>query len=414
MTADLKPVLDGLKPLSRLDSPREMIRQFTPNWFAATMGTGILALALPQVPGVGASLHPVGEALWYFNIALFTLFAGLYTARWTMFGHEARRIFGHNTVSMFIGTIPMGLATIINGFLAFGLPRFGAGVIPIAETLWWIDVAMSLACGVAIPYLMFTRHEHSLDGMTAVWLLPVVAAEVAGASGGLLAPHLADAHHQFVVLATSYVLWAYSVPVAFGILAILILRMALHKLPHESMAASSWLALGPIGTGALGMLVLGSNAPAILAANGLGQIGAVAQGIGTIAGLLLWGFGLWWLALATLITIRYWRAGIPFNLGWWGYTFRLASPRSPPSSSARRFSSAFSGSSALSSQWRSQQCGCWSALRRSRAAGAATCSCRPALPKPIDGPNRSSCRIEPANLIDPYRADRRTGRAYRT
>ncbi|PTQ58592.1 voltage-gated anion channel, partial [Sphingomonas aurantiaca] len=188
MTADLKPVLDGLKPLSRLDSPREMIRQFTPNWFAATMGTGILALALPQVPGVGASLHPVGEALWYFNIALFTLFAGLYTARWTMFGHEARRIFGHNTVSMFIGTIPMGLATIINGCLAFGLPQFGAGVIPIAETLWWIDVAMSLACGVAIPYLMFTRHEHSLDGMTAVWLLPVVAAEVAGASGGLLAP----------------------------------------------------------------------------------------------------------------------------------------------------------------------------------------------------------------------------------
>ena len=323
MTADLKPVLDGLKPLSRLDSPREMIRQFTPNWFAATMGTGILALALPQVPGVGASLHPVGEALWYFNIALFTLFAGLYTARWTMFGHEARRIFGHNTVSMFIGTIPMGLATIINGCLAFGLPQFGAGVIPIAETLWWIDVAMSLACGVAIPYLMFTRHEHSLDGMTAVWLLPVVAAEVAGASGGLLAPHLADAHHQFVVLATSYVLWAYSVPVAFGILAILILRMALHKLPHESMAASSWLALGPIGTGALGMLVLGSDAPAILAANGLGQIGAVAQGIGTIAGLLLWGFGLWWLALATLITIRYWRAGIPFNLGWWGYAFPL-------------------------------------------------------------------------------------------
>ena len=126
-----------------------------------------------------------------------------------------------------------------------------------------------------------------------------------------------------MVLATSYVLWAYSVPVAFGILAILILRMALHKLPHESMAASSWLALGPIGTGALGMLVLGSDAPAILAAQRPGQIGAVAQGIGTIAGLLLWGFGLWWLALATLITIRYWRAGIPFNLGWWGYTFPL-------------------------------------------------------------------------------------------
>lgn len=182
---------------------------------------------------------------------------------------------------------------------------------------------MSLACGVLIPYLMFTRHEHSLDGMTAVWLLPVVAAEVAGASGGLLAPHLVDPHAQIVTLATSYVLWAYSVPVAFGILAILILRMALHKLPHESMAASSWLALGPIGTGALGMLVLGADAPAILAAHGLVGVGPVAQGIGVVAGLCLWGFGLWWLALATLITIRYWRAGVPFNLGWWGYTFPL-------------------------------------------------------------------------------------------
>lgn len=323
MNSDTKSVLDGLKPLGRLDHPRDMIRHFTPNWFAATMGTGILALALPQVPGIGASLYGVGEALWYFNIALFVLFAGLYAARWAMFGHEARLIFGHNTVSMFIGTIPMGLATIVNGCLAFGVPRYGPGMIAVAEILWWVDAAMALACGVAIPYLMFTRHEHSLDGMTAVWLLPVVAAEVAGTSGGLIVPHLADAHHAFVVLATSYVLWAYSVPVAFAILAILILRMALHKLPDDTMAASSWLALGPIGTGALGMLVLGDSAPAILEANGLGRLAEASEATGTIGGLLLWGFGLWWLALATLITIRYWRARAPFNLGWWGYTFPI-------------------------------------------------------------------------------------------
>lgn len=323
MIAALKAVPGALRPFRRLARRREVIRQFTPQWFGATMGTGILALLLPQVPGAGPSLRLPGEVLWWLDIALFTVFSTLYAARWAMFGQEARRIFGHGSVSMFIGTIPMGLATIVNGCLAFGLPRFGAGVIPLAETLWWIDVAMSLACGVAIPYLMFTRHDHALDGMTAIWLLPVVAAEVAGASGALLAPHLADARHQFVVLAASYVLWAYSVPVAFGFLSILLLRLALHRLPHESMAASSWLALGPIGTGALGMLVLGNDAPAILAANGLGAIGGVAQGCGALAGLLLWGFGLWWLALATLVTIRYWRAGAPFNLGWWGYVFPL-------------------------------------------------------------------------------------------
>ncbi len=316
--------ITGLKPLAQLDHPREMIRQFTPNWFAATMGTGILALALPQVPGAGSTLRAIGEGLWLFNICLFTLFTVLYAARWVMFFPEAQRIFSHNIVSMFIGTIPMGLATIINGFLFFGLPRWGDGMIDIAQILWWVDVAMSLACGVLIPYFMFTRQAHgSLDKMTAIWLLPVVAAEVAAASGGLLAPHLADANAQFLTIIASYILWAYSVPVAFGILTILFLRMAMHRLPPDSMAASSWLSLGPIGTGAFGMLVLSSNAPTIFTAQGMASIGTVAAGIGVIAGTLFWGVGLWWLLLAILITIRYFRAGVPFNLGWWGYTFPL-------------------------------------------------------------------------------------------
>lgn len=315
--------VNSLKPLAQLDHPREMIRQFTPNWFAATMGTGILALALPQVPGAGSTLRAIGEGLWLFNIGLFTLFTVLYSARWIMFWHEAKQIFSHNIVSMFIGTIPMGLATIINGFLAFGVARWGDSMIAIAQVLWWLDVAMSLGCGVLIPYFMFTRQAHGIDKMTAVWLLPIVAAEVAAASGGLLVPYLSDANDQFVTLIASYVLWAYSVPVAFGILTILFLRMALHRLPPDSMAASSWLSLGPIGTGALGMIVLGADAPAILAAQGMGSVGTVAAGIGVIAGTVLWGVGLWWLLLALLITIRYFRAGVPFNLGWWGYTFPL-------------------------------------------------------------------------------------------
>jgi C4-dicarboxylate transporter/malic acid transport protein len=313
----------GIKPLSQLQHPREVIRQFTPNWFAATMGTGVLALALAQLPVAIPGMHVVAEGLWLFNILLFCLFTAAYAARWILFFDEARRIFGHSTVSMFFGTLPMGLATIINGFLLFGLPRWGNGVIHLAEVLWWIDVAMSLACGVLIPYMMFTRQEHSIDQMTAVWLLPVVAAEVAAASGGLLAPHLADAHSQLVVLTTSYVLWAFSLPVAFSILTILLLRMALHKLPHENMAASSWLALGPIGTGALGMLLLGGDAPAIFAANGLPGVGEIAAGLGLVAGITLWGFGLWWMLMALLITVRYLRDGIPFNLGWWGFTFPL-------------------------------------------------------------------------------------------
>jgi len=306
------------RPLRQLEHPREAIRQFTPNWFAVTMGTGILALALPQLPLPG--MQALGQALWLFNIALFCLFSLMYAARWVFFFHEAKQVFGHATVSMFFGTIPMGLATIINGVLIFGVPLWGEQVVALAFNLWWLDVVLALVCGVSIPYLMFTHQEHSIDQMTAVWLLPVVAAEVAAASGGLLVPYLSgdQAYH---VLITSYVLWAYSVPVALSILVILLLRMAVHKLPHQNMAASSLLSLGPIGTGALGLLLLGADAQSVMASRGLESVGTVAHGLGVIGGLLLWGLGLWWLLLALLITIRYFRHGVPFNLGWWGFTF---------------------------------------------------------------------------------------------
>lgn len=97
----------------------------------------------------------------------------------------------------------------------------------------------------------------------------------------------------------------------------------LHKLPHKDMAASGWLALGPIGTGALGLLLLGANSPPAFVAAGLPNVGAAAAGLGLIGGTVLWGYGAWWLLLAVLTTARYLREGMPFNLGWWGFIFPL-------------------------------------------------------------------------------------------
>ena len=43
--------------------------------------------------------------------------------------------------------------------------------------------------------------------MTAVWLLPIVACEVAASGGGLLLGHLAADTHAVAILLGSYVLW---------------------------------------------------------------------------------------------------------------------------------------------------------------------------------------------------------------
>ncbi|ULJ75800.1 TDT family transporter [Rhizobium gallicum] len=301
----------------------QIVRHFTPNWFATTMGTGILSIGLAQIPSQPL-LFLVGQALWLFNILIFSLCCALYLTRWMFYPHEAAKIFQHPVASMFFGCIPMGLATIINGFLIYGPSHLGGHLTTlIAISLWWFDVALSVVCGLVVPFMMFTRQSHTIETMTAVWLLPIVACEVASVSGGLLLPHIDVSTAELAVMTVSCVLWACSVPLAMSILVILFLRLVLHKLPHVGMAATSWLALGPIGTGALSLFVMSQNAPEVLAANGLGSMATAIAGASFLGGLLLWGYGTWWLAIALMITLRYLKDGIPYNIGWWGYTFPL-------------------------------------------------------------------------------------------
>lgn len=311
------------KPFYQLNQSKDVIRHFTPNWFTATMGTGVVSMILIQLPFAQSFLFTLATLLWQFNIILFSVFSVLYLLRWFLFPHEAKQIFNHPNMSLFLGAIPMGLATILNGFLSFGVGLYGEVAIHIAQALWYIDVFLALAIAWIVPFCMFSRQNHQLHTMTAIWLLPVVACEVAASSAGMLVGHLPADLHSFHLLMGSYVLWGISVLPAFAILTILMLRMALHQLPEKEVAISSWLSLGPIGTGALGLLLLGQQVQRVAPNVGFEQFANVFQALGVVGSLVLLGFGLWWLGLAILTTLRHAKTGIPFNLGWWGLTFPL-------------------------------------------------------------------------------------------
>ncbi|CAM4146950.1 TDT family transporter [Acinetobacter pragensis] len=310
------------KPFNQLQHKRDIIRQFTPNWFTVTMGTGVAALIIAELPFAHELLWQLGAFLWQINIALFTVFSLLYFLRWMLYPAEARQIFSHPAMSLFLGAIPMGLATILNGFLKFGTALYGDTAVQIAQWLWYADVILAVLMAWCVPFLMYSRQQHELKSMTAVWLLPIVACEVAAASGGLLLGHLEAGLHALGILLGSYVLWGISVLPAFAVLTVLMLRLALHQLPPQDMAVSSWLALGPIGTGALALLLLGAQAPHLLAALNLQALGELFQHAGIMAALILLGFGAWWLGIAVLTTLFHMK-NMPFNLGWWGLTFPL-------------------------------------------------------------------------------------------
>ncbi|NMY42025.1 TDT family transporter [Pseudomonas sp. WS 5013] len=310
------------RPFTRLPEPWAFVRHFTPNWFAMTMGTGVLALVIAHLPWALPGQMILAEVLWLFGVALFALFALLFLTRVLLHRDTLWPMLLHPVQSMFLGAIPMGLAVLISGLVQFGPARWGDGVYALAHALWWLDAAMALGSALLVPYLMFTRQSHALEKMTAVWLLPIVAPEVAAGAAGALAPHLDPAAAR-LVLVVGFILWGMSLALAFSLITLVLLRLALHKLPDTDFAATSWLPLGPLATGCLGLLTMGQAAPAAFTGTPLAAAAELAHGIGLVGGLALWGAGLWWLVIATLFTRHYIRDNMAFNLGWWGFTFPL-------------------------------------------------------------------------------------------
>lgn len=311
------------KPFHQLPQWHDVIRQFTPNWFTVCMGTGILSIVLAEFSIVHPIFWQLGAGLWLFNGGLFILFGSLYALRWLLYPQEAKQIFTHPSMSLFLGTIPMALATLINGALKYGVALYGAAIIGIAEWLWYLDVLMAVMVAFVVPFCMFSCQRHQLQQMTAVWLLPIVACEVAAASGAVLLQHLPASPHAMGILFGSYILWGISVFPAMLILGILFLRLALHQLPSQELAMTGWLAVGPIGTGALALLLLGEQATRLLQATHFTGLGEFLHQAGFLSSLLLLGFGVWWLGIAMMITLKHAASHLVFNLGWWGMTFPL-------------------------------------------------------------------------------------------
>src|SRR5260370_21440151 len=59
----------------------DKIRQFTPNWFAMTMGNGIVSLVLAALPESFPAQHTLAVSLWCVDIVLYAVFTAMFAAR---------------------------------------------------------------------------------------------------------------------------------------------------------------------------------------------------------------------------------------------------------------------------------------------------------------------------------------------
>ena len=288
------------------------------------MGTGIVGILFHALstlyPSVQTPLAILSTIFFVLNTILFAVILTISILRYTLYPATWTLMLQHPVQSLFLGTLPMGFATLITLFVLLCVPAWGGHSAHVAWGMWWVDVAMSLASCVWLPFQLMTTHTTQHSSMTAAWLLPVVAPIVASACGGVVASVLPVPHHAVLTILTSYVLWGAGLPLAMLVLAMYFHRLAIHKLPPQEVIVSVFLPLGPLGQGGYAVMQLGIQAAARFPATGTlhAASGEMLYVLGWAVAMVLWGFGLVWLFFAVASISR---SRFPFNMGWWGFTF---------------------------------------------------------------------------------------------
>jgi tellurite resistance protein TehA-like permease len=93
------------------------------------MGTGIVSILLHNLPYNGIWLYWISVVAFVLNIALFCLFLFTSILRYTLYPEIWFAMIRHPTQSLFLGTFPMGLATIVNMVVFVCVPAWGEGAI---------------------------------------------------------------------------------------------------------------------------------------------------------------------------------------------------------------------------------------------------------------------------------------------
>ncbi|CAN8103919.1 unnamed protein product [Discula destructiva] len=310
---------------------RRIVRNFSPAWFAATMGTGIVSLLLITIPFQATWLYWLSVAFFALNTVLFTWAFAMSILRYGLYPEIWSAMIRHPVESLFLGTLPMGFATLVQSWCLLCCPYWGHWSVFVAWAGWMVDSVASIGISVGLMFLLISDNDHiQLDRITAPQLLPIVATIVAAGAGTEVAESLmriGHVNHAVGTLAASYIMWGMATPFAMIVLVIYFQRLALHKLPPREIIVSSFLPLGPLGTGGNTIFYAGKVARELLSHQQVEILrevpgaGDVLYVMGMLMALIMWSFGIVWLilALAAIWSSR----PFPFNLGWWAFTFPL-------------------------------------------------------------------------------------------
>jgi tellurite resistance protein TehA-like permease len=287
-----------------------------PHWFAWVMGTGIVATATATQPA-GAlpvsrfTAHDVAVGAWLVAAALLLTVTVAFVAHWAVHPLTARGHLDDPVTSHFYGAPAMALMTVGAGGLLVGTEVVGAGpALALDVVLWSSGTAVGLWTLLTIPRRTLRRPDRYEGTAFGGWLMPVVPPMVSATTGALLVPHLAPDHRRWM-LAACALLFVAAAAASAPLMVVVVSRTLRGRLGPATTVPTLFIVLGPLGQ-------------SVTAAHALGeQAGGPWRTVALVYGVPVLAVALVWLVVATAVTARTVRSGLPFALTWWSFTFPL-------------------------------------------------------------------------------------------
>ncbi|OPY92812.1 MAG: putative membrane protein [Syntrophaceae bacterium PtaU1.Bin231] len=291
---------------SNVQGEPNIVKNFAPSWFAAVMGTGILALTSLSYSPYVPFLKRAAALLFYFNVVLFFVLLIPWTLRWVFYTKEALADLEHPILSNFYATIAIAMLVLSANFTII------AENVLIGQIFWFAGAGLTIFFGTLSPFIMFRGEHVTMDHINPAWFIPPVGLIVIPIPGSFIIDQYSGFARE-VVIFVNYFGWGAGFFLYMALCAICIHRFILHRPLPNVLAPTIWINLGPIGAGTVALVNLVNHSVFITVKEPF-----------FVFGLLFWGFGIWWVIMAIAMTLYYMRTTkLPYALSWWAFTFPL-------------------------------------------------------------------------------------------
>jgi tellurite resistance protein TehA-like permease len=251
------PARTGAEPAPGSATTPTRMRDLHPGWFASVMGTAIVAVATYDNPGNVTSLsgvaHGMGTGLAVLAYALGAVLAVAYAVRWVRHTDACRADLRHPVLGAMHATLPGGLLVLAVMTSVIGSELFPASAVTaLIATLAAVGAALGLVLSVAFAYTLFTG-ETAAASVNGGWFIPPVVTIIIPVALAPLIPH-ASAGTARLLLALGYATYGMGFLLFLLTMGLLHDHLVLHPMPPAALAPTVWIALGPVGVGALAPL----------------------------------------------------------------------------------------------------------------------------------------------------------------